>query len=155
MLTYRYRRLRACTAAALTLVWTGCRTYAPVATQQLAPGVTTRVALTDRGSVELASALGPRGELLEGRVVESGDSALTLSVSTVVRSNGVEEYWTGERVSIPQSYVASATMPKVSTLRSALLTGGVVAGLAVIAAVIAGSNDNLVKGPGGPGEPPR
>jgi hypothetical protein len=126
-----------------------------VVAQQLSPGATARVTLTDRGSVELASALGPRGELLEGRVVESADSALTLSVSTVVRRNGVEESWTGERLSIPQRYVASTTMPRVSTWRSLLLAGGVVAGLAAIAAIIQGSNDNLVKGPGGGGGEPQ
>jgi len=36
-----------------------------------------------------------------------------------------------------------------------LLTGGVLAGLAAIAAAIEGSNDNVVKGPAGGGEQPR
>jgi hypothetical protein len=156
MLTYnRYRRRRAGTAAALALLCTGCRSYVPVVPGQLAPGTTARVTLTDRGSVELARSLGPRGELLEGRVMESGDSALVLAVSTVVRQNGVEESWTGERLLVPQSYVASTTMPKLSTWRSVLLTGGVLAGLAAIAAAIEGSNDNVVKGPAGGGEQPR
>jgi len=155
MLTYKYRRLRAGTAAALVLTSMACRSYVPVVPHQLAPGSTARVSLTDRGSVELASSLGPRGDLVEGRVVESDDSALVLAVSTVVRTNGVEESWRGERLAVPQSYVAEATMPKLSRVRSVLLAGGVIAGLAAIAAAIEGSNDNVVKGPGGGGGQPR
>lgn len=151
-MTTRALRLR---AAILLLPWaaTACRSYAPIDVGAAPADAPVRVALTDRGSADLAATLGARTRVVHGRVAEQGDSALVLRVSAVRREGGDEEAWRGEAVRVPLSAVARLEQERVSRSRSALLAGGVLAAL-VLAVAALGGGEATRGGPGGGGPPP-
>jgi hypothetical protein len=125
----------------------GCRTFTPVTATELASGAPARVVLTDRGSLELAAALGPRARVVEGPFVRQRDSTLQLRVVSLTRANGVEERWEGQPVDIPLASVAELERSHVSRARSGLMAGGMVAALAL--AVSALGNPEALSGGGG------
>jgi hypothetical protein len=86
------------------------------------------VSLTDAGSVGMAALVGPRVTTLTGRLLSSEDSALTLSVQTTTKRNGVDDLWNGETVIVRREYVSSIQQRSFSLARS-LASGGIVAAL--------------------------
>jgi hypothetical protein len=96
--------------------------------------------LTDVGSVEMASVVGPRVTGVSGRYLGLAGDSLLLSVKTVIKRDGNEEFWRGEQVSIPRSIVATLQRRQFSPVRSGAIVGGVVALLVgITSAVISGS----------------
>jgi hypothetical protein len=84
----------------------GCYSYRPVET--LTPGLQTLVQadLTDAGSVQMASQIGPGISSVRGEVVESDSQAVLLALTSVVGRNEQEVFWAGEQVRIPLTAVA-------------------------------------------------
>jgi hypothetical protein len=130
------------------LILCGCYVNVPVATAP-APGSRVHVALTDRGSVDLAQYLGRGVAGVDGRLIQSNDSALSVSVSQVVFQSGDDQRWKGENVSIPRDAVATVQRRKLSFWRSGLIGGAVAA-----AAFIIGSQAGGGFGGGKRQEPP-
>jgi hypothetical protein len=129
----------------------GCYTYRNTAVGDAAIMTPVRVELTEAGSQEMTRQVGPRGSTLEGIVSARSDSALTFGVSVLTRTNGVEETWHGERVTVPTSAVSRIQLRKFSALNTGLFIAGLVAGgLLVKSAADAG---NIVRRPGGPPGP--
>jgi hypothetical protein len=137
----------------LALWWPlACHSYTPVAASTLAADSAVRVRLTDQGSLDLASTVGPRAAALDGRVSAASDSALELRVLAVTRMNGVTEGWKGEPVRLTRGAVARVERERVSAMRSGLLAGGLLAALAAAAAAFGGGGDTVAGGgPGGGG----
>jgi len=134
-------RTGACTrvVAALLLLTqlVGCYHYAPVLTMDVPAGTRVKVAVTDRGRAELAEAIGPGVQFIEGSVVELSDSAMVLSVSAVQHLDlGVPVRWSGERVAVRRELVAEVRERRLSQQRSWLFAGLMIAG-AVAASSIA------------------
>jgi hypothetical protein len=148
MMHIRRSRLGTLSVAAATLLTTACHTYTPIAGQDVTPGGTVRVRLTDNGAVSVAPSVGPYARSMEGRVSSISDSAMVLSVTELTRANGQEETWRGESVTVPRSGVADMAVPKLSSTRSWLLAGGLVAGAAALGAVLGGAGQNVGKGGG-------
>ena len=147
--------LRARAAVALLLAAsTGCRTYTVLPSHSLDPGRTVRVRLTATGSGDVASAIGPHGSVLEGALVSRDDSTLTLAPTRIVRVSGDEERWPGDAVVVRRTAVLGVDAVRVSTHRSLLLAGGMLAALAVVRAAI-GGGDQVSRMPGGEGSTPR
>jgi hypothetical protein len=144
-------------AAGLLVPWllSACHGYAASSATLVPADAPVRVELTDRATVDLAAALGPRARLVRGRVAERADSTLVLRVASVMRSDGTEEDWRGETVRMPLAAVAHLERERLSGVRSGLLLGGVVAALAVAVAVFGGGSESIPGGPGGqtPGGP--
>ena len=129
----------------------GCYTYRNTAVGDAAIMTPVRVELTEGGSQEITRQVGPRGRMLEGIVTAKSDSALIFGVSTLTRTNGVEETWHGERVSVPTSAVSRIQLRKFSALNTGLFIAGIVTGaLLVKSAADAG---NVIRRPGGPPVP--
>ena len=147
------RALAATLAAAGLGLNAGCYAYTPVTTPRAAPGTEVRVTLAEQGAAELARLVGPRAASLEGRVVAGADGALTLAVTAITRTNGVEETWPGDQVAIPRSAVAVAQTRGVARARTLMLTAAIVAaGVLVGAALTAGEDINRgATRPGGGG----
>ena len=144
------RALASTLAAAGLGLNAGCYAYTPVTAPRSAAGTEVRVTLAEQGAAEIARFVGPRAASLEGRVVAGSDSALTLAVTTITRTNGVEETWPGDEVVIPRSAVAVAQTRRFARARTLLLTGAIVAaGVLIGAALKAGEDIN--RGPGRPG----
>lgn len=135
------RRATAALAIAALGVNVGCYSYVAVPAAQETTGRELRVTLAEGSAGELARYLGPRAASLEGKLVGRSDSALTVSVTTVTRTNGVEETWPGDAVVLPRSAIATTATRRPDKVRSILVAGGIVVGVALIAAGITSGQD--------------
>ena len=142
-------------AAVLLLPWAvgACHGYAPITVETAPANAPVRVALTDRGSADLAALLGPRTRVVRGHVADRADSVVVLRVTGVQREGADEEAWRGEPVRVPLSAVARIERETLSRPRSALLAGGVVAVLALAVSAL-GRGEAVRGGPGGGTPPP-
>lgn len=130
------------------LLLCGCYANVPFTT---APDVGSRVhvTLTDQGSVDLAQYLGRNVASVDGRLLQSGDSVMSLSVLQVSTRSGDEQFWKGESVTLPRRTIATVQGRKLSFWRSGLIAGAFVA-----AAFVVGSQTGGSSGSGKGGGPP-
>lgn len=129
------------TLAAALGVSTGCYSYATVPSPAARPGSEVLVTLAEPGAGDLARFLGPRAATLEGRVLTASDTALSLSVATIVRTTGVAETWPGDAVVLPRAAIATVQTREFAGVRSGLVVAGVVALGALVAAAFRTSDD--------------
>jgi hypothetical protein len=130
---------------------TGCYTYRPLATTSPEPGVSVRAQLTDDGSIDLARYIGPNVAAVGGRVVGSDTGQLTLSVASVQYRTGIEQYWSGEMVRLPRTEIATMQEKRLSTTRTALFAGGLLAGVVGLFVTL---SEGSAEGQSGRGPPP-
>ena len=129
----------------------GCYTYRNTAVGDAAIMTPVRVELTEEGSQEITRQVGPRGGVLEGVLAAKSDSTLVFGVTALTRTNGVEETWHGEHVTVPRSLISRVQVRKFSRLNTGLFIAGLVTGgLLVKTAADAG---NVLRSPGGPPGP--
>src|SRR5512147_1793889 len=118
-MTYRW-------IAFLLLASTACYRYAPIQGVPTDAGQSVRLRLTDQGSITLAPLVGPTIVALDGTLVATKDTAMTLSVTNAIARNGVETTWTGERVDVPRAFINSLQARSLDKGRSWLVgVGGV------------------------------
>ena len=130
---FRFRRA----IGVITLATTGaCYTSLPLESFPPAVGNDLVAMLTDTGSAELASVVGPRVTGLSGRYLGLAGDTLLLSVKTVIKRDGNEEFWKGEQVGIPRADVASLSKRRFSSVKSGVIVGGVVAALVAITGLV-------------------
>ena len=130
---FRFRRA----VGLITLATTGaCYTSLPLESFPPAVGNDLVAMLTDTGSAELASVVGPRVTGLSGRYLGLAGDTLLLSVKTVIKRDGNEEFWKGEQVSIPRADVASLSKRRFSSVKSSVVVGGLVAALVAITGLV-------------------
>ena len=129
---------------ALALLTVGCYRLTPIEGAVPDAGSDVRVGLTDAGSARLAPQIGPRIGAIDGRALQSNDSAIVLAVAAVVSQNGRSIAWSQERLSVPRE--------AVSSLRTRVLDRKktwIVAGLSVVGALALGDLFGLGTGFGG------
>jgi hypothetical protein len=130
---FRFRRA----VGLITLATTGaCYTSLPLESFPPAVGNDLVAMLTDTGSAELASVVGPRVTGLSGRYLGLAGDTLLLSVKTVIKRDGNEEFWKGEQVGVPRSDVASLSRRQFSSVKSGMIVGGIVAALFAITGLV-------------------
>jgi len=130
---FRFRR----TIGAITLATTvACYTSYPVESFPPAVGNDLVAMLTDAGSAELASVVGPRVTGLSGRYLGLSGDTLLLSVKTVIKRDGNEEFWKGEQVGVPRSDVARLSRRDFSSAKSGAIVGGIIAALIAITGLV-------------------
>lgn len=141
-------------AAALIafVVVAGCYNYYPL--DHPAPASGTRVAadLTDAGSLQLASQIGPGATSVRGEVVESEPDALFLALTSVLGRNEQETYWSGERVRVPLITLARVQQRRFALGKTILFGGTVLGGLFAAIKAFEGGGSGA-GGPGGGGGP--
>lgn len=103
----------------------GCYATVPV-TSVPAPGETVLLDLTDRGRLQLGDQIGPSATRIEGIIEAPSDSVYLLRVSEVSYLNGQHNKWSGERLSVPSSLVATAQTRSFSRARTTAVGGGIV-----------------------------
>jgi len=130
------------------LLLCGCYTYRNTAVVDAALMSPVRVELTEEGSQEISKQVGPRGSTLEGIVTAKSDSALIFGVTALTRTNGVEETWHGEHVTVPRSGVSRIQLRKFSALNTGLFIAGLVTGGLLVKTV--SDPGNVLGKPGGP-----
>ncbi|MFM8779951.1 MAG: hypothetical protein ACKOFO_00435, partial [Gemmatimonadota bacterium] len=97
----RRRRRAGLRAAALAVALTGCHTYLPPQDQVPVLGREIAIELNDRGRLLVVPQLGEAVLRVQGTLVASTDSTVTMSVSRTVQLQGSSALWTGESVTIP------------------------------------------------------
>jgi hypothetical protein len=101
----------------------GCYSYQPIETP--APALRTRVQadLTDAGSVQMASQIGPGISSVRGEVIESDSQAVLLALTSVVGRNEQEVFWAGEQVRIPLTSVARLQQRRFAASKTMVFGG--------------------------------
>lgn len=140
------RRLTAGICAMALAVQTACHTYTPPQDVVPVSGREVAVELNDRGRALVGGQLGESVLQVQGRVIGSTDSEVTLSVARTVLLQGSSVVWTGEQVAIPREGVRSFRLREFSRGRTTMLA----IGLTVFVAVVAGGISLLGGGNGRP-----
>lgn len=110
-----------------------CYRLTPIEGTTPEPGSDVRLSLSDEGSVRLAPLIGPRISAIDGRALESSDSAVVLAVQAVVAQGGRSMAWSQERLSVPRSAVTAYRTRMLDRKRT-----WIVAGLTVVGAIALG-----------------
>lgn len=139
-----------CSAAAL--VFSGCYGSVPIQLSAAQPGTKLVVTLTDAGSDSLARYLGPGVQTVDGRLIQNGDSGLSLAVTQVTMRSGIEQFWKGETVALPKYSLGTVQERKLSKPRTLLLGGAIVAALFTVK--LSGVGQSTSRGNGGGSHPP-
>lgn len=147
------RRVTAGLCAAGLATQVACHTYLP--TQEAVPvsGREVAVELNDRGRVLVGGQLGESVQLVQGRLVASTDSTVTLSVNRTVLMRGSSVVWAGEQAMIPREGVRGFRLREFSRGRSVMLSVAVAVGLAIIGGAISLAGGGLGRGEPGGGPP--
>jgi hypothetical protein len=114
----------------------GCFAYRPADLGGVRAGESVRVELTPVGTQEITQQVGPRVETLGGRVIFPRDSSLVVAVRQITRSRGMEEFWTGDSVTVPARAVSSLAVRRFDRNRTLLAVTGTVVGVLVMRRVI-------------------
>ena len=134
----------------------GCYTYrtaGPVDTTAPDAGTRIEVSLTQQGAVSLAAQLGPGVQSVEGNLLGTDETGLSLAVWEVEDARRARSDWKGEQVTIPREAIA-AVRRRIFSAGATGLLGGLLAGGALAAyEVFKGSGSVAGVGPGsGPGQ---
>ena len=131
----------------------GCYSYKPIEGSTPPPGEEVRLALSDAGSVQMAPLIGPRIGAIDGRSIESSDSALVLAVESVVGQGGRSMAWSLERLSVPRGAVSSVRTKAFDHKKTWAVAGLTVAGAFVVGSIFGMGNgfDGVLGGSGGGG----
>ena len=136
------------TATALvTLVTSAC--YSSVPLPAFPPPVNSDIVatFTDAGGQQMTSVLGPRVTGLSGRYLGLTGDSVVVSVRTVLKSDGNEEFWKGEQVSVPRATIANVRQRQVSMLRSGFAVGVVVAVLIGVTSIVSAGHAGTSRQP--------
>jgi hypothetical protein len=69
-------------------------------------------------------------ETVDGKLISTTDSKLSLGVTSVAMKSGQDQFWKGETVSIPRYALSTVQERKVNKSKSLLLGGALIAALA-------------------------
>jgi hypothetical protein len=139
-------------ALILVVLVAGCYSYHPLEDPAPASGTQVAADLTDTGSLELASQVGPGVMSLRGEVVESNHDALLLALTSVLGRNEQEIFWRGEQVKVPLTVVMRVQQRRFAPGKTILFGGAVLGGLLAAVKAFEG-NGNPGGGPGSGGPP--
>lgn len=151
--TITKKRLMHASPLIAVLLVAGCYAYRPLENPTPAAGTQVTADLTDAGSLELASQIGPGIISVRGEVVESDPQAVLLALRSVMGRNQQETFWNGEQVRIPLTTVARVEQRRFALGKSLLFGGAFVGGLLGAVTVFEGggaSSGGITGGGGGP-----
>jgi hypothetical protein len=113
------------------LLASACYEYLPARNSGSLLGQRVQLALTDSGTVAMASKIGPSIDVVEGDLVADSAGSYVLAVTQTRARGGTESDWRGEHVAIAHPLVSSFAERRFSRSRStfagALMSVGVVA----------------------------
>jgi hypothetical protein len=114
----------------------GCFAYRSAEPAALQPGQTVRLTLTSSGTQEITQQVGPRVQVLDGRVIAARDSALAVSVTQLTRALAGEEFWPGDSVIVPVRGLSGLEVRQLDRKRTWLAVGGTAVAIVVLRRVI-------------------
>jgi hypothetical protein len=107
----------------------GCYTYKPLPSTGPETGSRISAELTDQGSIDMSSQLGPGVTQVQGEVLPSDSIALRLAILTTANNRGIESDWQREQVAIPVNALGRLEQRKFSVSQTALAGGLAITGL--------------------------
>jgi hypothetical protein len=128
-----WRRFVGGLCAAGVLLQAGCYSYLPVQTALPATGTRMAVVINDRGRVAIGDRVGSAVELVEGLLVATDSSAVTIEVYRTTDMRGRDASWTGESVRIPKDAISGYRERVLSKRKTAVLVGGLIGAIVVSA----------------------
>lgn len=114
----------------------GCHAYLAPQEPVPASGRAIAIELNDRGRAMVGGQLGESVLQVQGQLIGSTDSAVTMSVARTVLMQGSSVVWSGERVVIPREGVRGYRVREFSRGRTVMLALGVIAGVAALGSLI-------------------
>ena len=130
----------------LALVLGGCFSYSRVGFADAPQGGRVALDLTTRGAADQEERLGVGVETIEGRLVRQSGDSIELAVTRTRGRQGGWTQWSGERVVLAETAIATLRERKLSISKTAL------AGVATAAMVALTASTDLFGGGGGRGE---
>jgi hypothetical protein len=109
----------------------GCYRAVPVPDPASHPGALVTVALSARGSEELAPVLGPGVARAEGVVRRGGADTLVVALARTETRDGRGARWTGETVAVPARHVTGVSRRALDRGRTWLLVAAVAGAVAL------------------------
>jgi hypothetical protein len=106
-----------------------CYTYKPLPSTGPETGTRISAELTDQGSIDMSSQLGPGVTQVQGEVLPSDSIALRLAILTTANNRGIESDWQREQVAIPVNALGRLEQRKFSVSQTALAGGLAITGL--------------------------
>lgn len=151
-----YRVLAAAGIASTAVLSTGCYTYAPRTTSDIAARSVIAADISDIGRIALTQQVGPEVARIEGEVVQRSDTSVRLMVSQVSYLGGLLNKWQGQEVALRTQDMKFVFERKLSRSRTALAAA--MAGGLVVFALSSKTFRGIFTGGTGPdkpgGEPP-
>lgn len=115
----------------------GCYHHVPASQMAMPSGTNVSVGITDRGRVALSELVGPETRRIDGRVLESTDSSLVLSVNSVqYLQTNIPTRWGGERLELTRDLVTDVRERRLSRSRTWIMAG-LIAGATLAVSLIA------------------
>lgn len=145
-------RLSVASVLGVVALTAGCYNYLPLRRSALIPSSHLAITLTESGSEELATYLGPEVHIVRGRYLAPTERGLALSVESVESRRGDVARWNGETVVVPGEFVGAVEQRQASRSKVALLAGAAVLGLVVTSRAFGLTGAR--PGPGGTGSAP-
>jgi hypothetical protein len=146
--------MRAKNLAPILCILCACYESVPTELGRVQPGTKLRVSLTDLGADSLARYLGRGVETIDGKLISTTETGVSLAVTQVSMRSGQDQFWKGESVVIPRSSLGTVQARRVNKFKSLLLSGAFVVALATLKLAGVGSSNNGGTG-GHPPPPPR
>jgi hypothetical protein len=140
-----------CTALVLLFSLTGCFTYVPAPIAPLERGQRVRVHLSSSEEFRLRDVTVSNVVAIKGEAVSLDPDVLALSAWELRSGTGFEHVASGETVRIQRDGIAAIERYELSTMRSALLTGGVILAGVLLGLTVSGMSSG---GEGPVGAPP-
>ena len=138
-------------AASVVLTTGACQRYVEVPAAPRSPTGAVRITLTEDAASMPLGPIGSSVRQVEGRVLSVTDSAVSLSVSQVMRRTGFQEQWQGETVSLPRRTISVLEKQEFSVRRTFATVGAIIAGSFLTRGLINGGESTGTPGrkPGG------
>jgi hypothetical protein len=142
-----FEHIRALALGTLLLASSACYTYSAVPATGAAVGERVRVRISGAEAERLESVLGMTDRELEGELLEQSDSSLAVAVPLPlpIAGGGVAER-AHQRIVIPRSDVQEIELRHLDKMRTTLLVG---IGIAGVATAVAASTGAIQLGSGG------
>jgi hypothetical protein len=115
---------------------TGCYEYQQAPSSALHPGQSVHVELTPTGSSSLVPTIGPNAQGIDGKIITSDATRLSLAATQIVRTVGPEEFLRDEPISIPANGFGAVTIRQLDKPRTILATALIIGGV-ILAQVVA------------------
>lgn len=145
--------MRARNLAPILCMLCACYESVPTELGRVQPGTKLRLSLTDLGADSLGRYLGLGVETIDGRLISTTQTGVSLAVTQLSMRSGQDQFWKGETVVIPRSSLGTVQERRVNKPKSLLLSGAFVVALATLKLAGVGSSNGRTGGP--PPPPPR